>query len=94
MRGSPIRVKLLISIATTKNRLQLANELDVDWKTIDNHMEILTRIGLVEEKAVVGTTRYYVLTERRRRILLLLADGEVKPVLLKIKDASVGAPIR
>ena len=76
MRGSPVRVKLLNSVATAKNRLQLANELDLDWKTIDNHMEILTKSGLVEEKAIVGTTRYYVLTEHGRRILLLLADGE------------------
>jgi DNA-binding transcriptional ArsR family regulator len=85
MRGSPIRVKLLNSAATAKNRLQLANELHVDWKTIDNHLEILTRNGLVEEKAVMGTTRYYVLTEHGRRILLLLADGEGRPTFLKMR---------
>lgn len=79
MRGSPVRVRLLNSVTTAKNRRQLANELDVDWKTIDNHMEILTRSGLVEEKAIVGTTRYYVLTEHGRRILLLLADGRGEP---------------
>jgi hypothetical protein len=28
-------------------------------KTIDNHIEILTRYGLVEEKMVVGTAKYY-----------------------------------
>jgi DNA-binding transcriptional ArsR family regulator len=94
MRGSPIRVKLLNSVATAKNRLQLANELDVDWKTIDNHMEILTRSGLVEEKAVVGTTRYYVLKEHGRRILLLLAEGEDRPACPKItENAPMGAPI-
>lgn len=81
MKGSPVRVRLLNSVAMAKNRLQLANELGVDWKTIDNHMEILTRSGLVEEKAIVGTTRYYVLTEHGRRILLLLADGEGQPAL-------------
>ncbi len=75
-RGSPIRVKLLNRVATAKNRLQLANELEVDWKTVDNHMEILTRSGLVEEMAMVGTARYYILTEHGRRILLLLADGQ------------------
>jgi predicted transcriptional regulator len=74
MRGSPVRVKLLKSVVTAKNRLQLANEFDVDWKTIHNHMEILTKSGLFEEKAVVGTTRYYTLTEHGRRILLLLAE--------------------
>lgn len=95
MRGSPIRVKLMKSVATAKNRLQLANELDVDWKTIDNHMEILTRSGLVEEKAMVGTTRYYILTEHGRRILLLLADSEQRQhAFPKMTDVSVGAPIR
>lgn len=90
MRGSPIRVKLLNSVATAKNRLQLADELDVDWKTIDNHMEILTRSGLVQEKAIVGTTRYYVLTEHGRRILLLLANGE-EPTSVPKQDTAVGA---
>lgn len=79
MRGSPVRVKLLEAVATAKNRLQLANELDVDWKTIDNHIEMLTRSGLVEERLIVGTTRYYVLTEHGKRVLLLLADGQDKP---------------
>lgn len=94
MRGSPIRVKLLKSVATAKNRLQLANEFDVDWKTIHNHMEILTKNGLVEEKAVIGTTRYYTLTEHGRRILLLLAESEEQQTFPKMTDISVGAPIR
>jgi predicted transcriptional regulator len=90
MRGSPIRVKLLTSVTTAKNRLQLANELDVDWKTIDNHMEILTRSGFVEEKAIVGTTRYYVLTEHGRRILSLLANGG-GPATIPEQEHTVGA---
>jgi predicted transcriptional regulator len=90
MRGSPIRVKLLTAVTTAKNRLQLANELDVDWKTIDNHMEILTRSGFVEEKAIVGTTRYYVLTEHGRRILSLLADGG-EPATIPEQEHTVGA---
>jgi DNA-binding MarR family transcriptional regulator len=76
MKGSPTRVKLLTSLDAPKNRLQLANELDVDWKTIDNHMEVLSTSGLVEEKTIVGTTKYFVLTEHGRRVLLLLADGQ------------------
>ena len=76
MKGSPVRAKLLTSVTVPKNRLQLANELDLDWKTIDNHMEILTRNGLVEERTIVGTTRYYVLSEHGRRVLCLLSEGE------------------
>lgn len=89
MKGSPIRVRLLNSVATAKNRLQLANELNVDWKTIDNHLEILTKSGLVEEKAIVGTTRYYILTEHGRRILLLLADGEGQPAVVPSQNLPV-----
>lgn len=73
MKGSPIRVKLLSNVATAKNRLQLAKELNVDWKTIDNHIELLARNGLIEEKTIVGTYRYYVITEHGRRILALLS---------------------
>lgn len=91
MRGSPVRVKLLNSVATAKNRLQLANELDVDWKTIDNHMEVLAKTGLVEEKAIVGTTRYYVLTEHGRRVLLLLADSEGEPAAIPNQEHAMGA---
>ncbi len=77
MKGSPVRVKLLSSLASGKNRLQLANELDVDWKTIDNHIDTLTRNGLIEEKSIVGTARYYALSEHGRRVLALLADWSV-----------------
>lgn len=75
MKGSPVRVKLLASLSSQKNRLQLANELDVDWKTIDNHIDILTNNGLIEEKSIVGTTRYYGLSEHGRRVLALLTEG-------------------
>jgi predicted transcriptional regulator len=64
MGGSPVRVKLLNIVAgSARNSLQLANELDIDWKTIDNHIEILTRYGLVEEKMVVRNAKYYIVTE-------------------------------
>jgi hypothetical protein len=67
MKGSPIRVRLLSNVATAKNRLQLANELEVDWKTIDNHIELLIRNGLIEETFIVGACRYYVISEHGRK---------------------------
>lgn len=76
MRGSPIRVKLLNSMSTSKNRLQLASELDVDWKTIDNHITILTKNGLVQQITSVGTSRYYVVTEHGKRVLSLLSSDD------------------
>lgn len=76
MRGSPTRVKLLNLIDTPKNKLQLAKELGVDWKTIDNHIAILTQNKLTGEKGIVGTARYYVITENGRRILSLLTTEQ------------------
>lgn len=77
MRGSQIRQRLLDSLKEgQKNKLQLAREFDVDWKTMDNHIEMLVRSGLVEEKMVIGTARYYGITESGNRVLSLLLPSE------------------
>lgn len=78
MRGSPTRQKLLEAVKNEqKNKLQLANELGVDWKTIDNHVGMLLEARLIEEKDVVGTARYYAITESGARVLTLLASSEL-----------------
>jgi predicted transcriptional regulator len=77
MRGSPTRIRLLNAIHSPKNKLQLAKELDVDWKTIDNHIEMLVEGGLVEERGIVGTSRYYVITENGMKVLSLLSSSEM-----------------
>lgn len=75
MRGSATRIELLNAITETpKNKLQLAKELGVDWKTIDNHVEMLLKNRLVEEKMSIGTSRYYGATKDASRILLLLSS--------------------
>jgi predicted transcriptional regulator len=77
MRGSATRQKLLESIrAGKKNKLQLANELGLDWKTVDNHVDMLLNARLVVEDGVEGTARFYSITENGRRVLLLLEQGE------------------
>lgn len=74
MRGSPMRVRLLNAInSSPKNKLQLAKELDVDWKTVDNHIEMLLQSRLVEERTVVGTARYYAITQAGMKVLSLLS---------------------
>jgi DNA-binding transcriptional ArsR family regulator len=79
MRGSPTRIKLLNAVRDGhKNKLQLSKELDVDWKTVDNHAEMLLQARLIEESDVVGTARYYSITENGRRVLLLLAADELQ----------------
>jgi DNA-binding MarR family transcriptional regulator len=79
MRGSPTRIRLLNAIRDErKNKLQLAKELGVDWKTINNHAEMLVEARLIEENGVVGTARYYSITESGRKILSLLATDELE----------------
>ncbi|AFU59174.1 MAG: winged helix-turn-helix domain-containing protein [Nitrososphaera sp.] len=76
MRGSPMRIRLLNAInSSPKNKLQLAKELDVDWKTIDNHIEMLLHSRLVEERTVVGTARYYAITHDGIKVLSLLSNS-------------------
>jgi DNA-binding MarR family transcriptional regulator len=70
---------------SARNSPQLANELDIDWKTIDNHIEILTRYGLVEEKMVVGTAKYYIVTKHGRRVLSLLESEYCAKLTLRPK---------
>lgn len=78
MRGSPTRIRLLNAINDSpKNKLQLAKELDVDWKTIDNHIAMLLQIRLVEERMVVGTAKYYAITYDGTKILSLLSSDQV-----------------
>lgn len=77
MRGSQTRIRLLNALSDPKNKLQLAKELEVDWKTIDNHMEMLLQSRLVEERTVVGTTRYYAITASGEKVLSLLSGDKV-----------------
>jgi hypothetical protein len=78
MRGSPTRIRLLNALGDPKNKLQLAKELEVDWKTIDNHIEMLLQSRLVEERTVIGTTRYYAITASGAKVLSLLSgDNKV-----------------
>jgi DNA-binding MarR family transcriptional regulator len=50
----------------------MAEDLDVDWKTIDNHIDVLSKNGLVQEIGAFGTSRYFAMTEHGRRVLSLL----------------------
>jgi predicted transcriptional regulator len=77
MRGSPTRIRLLNAInSSSKNKLQLAKELDVDWKTMDNHIAMLLQSRLVEEKTVIGTSKYYAITHDGAKVLSLLSSDQ------------------
>lgn len=75
MRGSSNRIKILQSLSMPKSRLQLANELGMDWKSIDGHIDILLKYNLVKEIVSIGTAKYLMTTERGKEMLKLLDNS-------------------
>ncbi|MCS7117391.1 MAG: winged helix-turn-helix domain-containing protein [Thaumarchaeota archaeon] len=72
MRGAKTRVEILRRLEEPMNRNQLAEELKMDWKSVDRHVEILSRYGLIERVDDQGWN--YRLTENGRRVLELLEE--------------------
>jgi DNA-binding HxlR family transcriptional regulator len=80
MKGGATRIKVLNTLTTPKDRLQLAEELGVDWKTIDRHVQILNKYGFVREQAAYGTVRMYEVTPLGKMLLNVfdeIGDGQV-----------------
>jgi predicted ArsR family transcriptional regulator len=71
MRGGPTRLRLLKLLAEPRNKLQMANELGIDWKAVDRHVERMLAYGLVKVIAVAGTCTVYSITEKGTRALAL-----------------------
>ncbi|HEV2389798.1 MAG TPA: hypothetical protein VGS04_03645, partial [Nitrososphaerales archaeon] len=74
MKGGGTRIKVLNTLTTPKDRLQLAEELGVDWKTVDRHVQILNKYGFVREQAAYGTVRLYEVTPIGKMLLNLFDD--------------------
>lgn len=80
MRGGKTRLKLLTALLTPKDRYQLAKELNLDWRAVDQHLVILGRHGLISEENAYGRVKIYRLTQSGRSMLILLEDLEdMKP---------------
>lgn len=77
MRGGDTRVKILRNLTTVpKSKLQIANELGMDWKSIDGHVRTLSDHNLVKEAISFGTATYFAITDRGKEILDLLDNGK------------------
>ncbi|MGH9918050.1 MAG: hypothetical protein ACRD6W_04155 [Nitrososphaerales archaeon] len=76
MKGGATRIKVLNTLTTPKDRLQLAGELGVDWKTVDRHVQILNKYGFVKEQAAFGTVKLYEVTPMGKMLLNLFDDLE------------------
>jgi DNA-binding transcriptional ArsR family regulator len=74
MKGSATRTTILKSLLTPKDRLQLAKDLDLDWTTIDYHIQVLLKHGLIEENTAYGNVRLYELTKTGSDLLSVLEE--------------------
>jgi len=74
MKGAKTRLTVLDALSKPKDRLQLAQELGLDWKAIDYHIVILNKYGLVHEEQASGRVKMYELTPLGTMLLGLLKD--------------------
>jgi hypothetical protein len=74
MKGGATRTRLLRLLLEPKNKLQLSQELDIDWRAVDAHMTKLLQFNLVEETLNVGTCKIYSITVKGRSALELADD--------------------
>ena len=87
MKGGPTRLKLLDALNTPKDRSQLAQELGMDWKAVDRHVQLLTKYNFIHEDASFGAIKLYALTVEGEKLLLLmkdLAEGDGQPKLSSV----------
>jgi DNA-binding transcriptional ArsR family regulator len=74
MKGAGTRLSLLGALSLPKDRLQLAQELNLDWKAVDYHIVLLERYGLVHEDRAYGKVKMYRLTALGETLLQLLTE--------------------
>jgi predicted transcriptional regulator len=79
MKGAKTRIRLLDALSVPKDRLQLAQELGLDWKAVDRHIEILDKYGFVHEKVAYGKVRMFELTSNGKLLLQLLEELNRQP---------------
>ena len=59
MKGARTRLNLLDHLSAPKDRLQLAQELGLDWKAVDYQIAVLKKCGLVNEEQTFGKIKTY-----------------------------------
>ena len=74
MKGARTRLNLLYALSNPKDRLQLAQELGLDWSAVDYHVVLLNKHGLVKENFAFGRVRMYRLTNLGESLLRLLGE--------------------
>jgi hypothetical protein len=74
MKGGKTRIRLLDALSLPKDRLQLAQELGLDWKGVDRHLVIMKKYGFVDDRVAYGKVRMYQLTPMGASLLRLLQE--------------------
>ena len=74
MKGRQNRISILKELSTPRDRLQLAEGLGLDWKTVDHHVHILLKYGLIHEKSAFGNVKLYELTGLGTLLLNMLEE--------------------
>lgn len=74
MKGAKTRIRLLDALSVPKDRLQLAEELGLDWKSVDRHVAIMKKYGFLDDKLAYGRVRMYQLTPVGLSLLQLLQE--------------------
>jgi predicted transcriptional regulator len=72
MRGAQTRVRLMRSLNSPKNKLQLATALGIDWKAVDKHIQVLEKNGLIQPTSTSGTATFYEVTEKGKSLIQVL----------------------
>lgn len=79
-RGSPTRVRILKRLSIPMNRLQLARELELQWRAIDSHISTLINHNLVKEVITFGTAEYLMITDKGKEVLELLENSKTDSI--------------
>lgn len=72
MKGSITRLSILNALTYPKNRKQIAETLEMDWKAVDRHVNVLIKHQLINEMAMVGNATFYIRNEKGNRLLEVL----------------------
>jgi hypothetical protein len=74
MKGGPTRMKLLQALSVPKDRSQLASELQLDWKAVDRHVQLLQWYNFIREDSSYGQIVLSTITPEGDKLLRLTRE--------------------
>ncbi len=80
-KGAGTRVNILNALSAPKDRLQLARELGLSWRSVDRHVAILNDHGLLHVQAAYGRVKLYSVSIAGKDLLNLVRGLECHPQL-------------